>query len=125
MLYRTPFDTHEVRIGDFGVSKELDNSSNMASTSLGTPYYLPPEICVGQPYDAKADMWMLGCILYELVTLERPFPGKNLNQVVLAIVNEPYAEVDPGLFSTVIDMLLVKNAFFRASIEDIMSMPEI
>jgi NIMA (never in mitosis gene a)-related kinase 1/4/5 len=58
-----------LKIGDFGISRVLDNSAQMANTSLGTPYYLSPEVCLGQPYDTKSDMWMLGCCLYELVTL--------------------------------------------------------
>lgn len=60
---------NRVKIGDFGISKILENTVQLAGTSLGTPYYLSPEICLGQKYDYKSDMWMLGCILYELCTL--------------------------------------------------------
>lgn len=69
----------QAKIADFGISKVLDTSTMLANTSLGTPYYLSPEVCLGQGYDSKSDMWMLGCILYELVTLRRPFEGENLN----------------------------------------------
>ncbi len=40
---------------------------------LGTPYYLSPEICQNSKYDHKTDIWMLGCVLYELSTYEKPF----------------------------------------------------
>lgn len=45
-----------VQVGDFGISKILNFSDEMALTSVGTPYYLAPEICRGEPYDNKADI---------------------------------------------------------------------
>jgi serine/threonine protein kinase len=71
--------SNQVKIGDFGISKVLENTSDFAKTSLGTPYYLSPEICMGQKYDYKSDAWMLGCILYEMCTLKKPFEGDSLN----------------------------------------------
>ena len=59
----------------------------MAHTCLGTPYYLPPEICKGEAYNHKADIWMLGCLLYELCQLEKPFSGNAINvTTVLKII---------------------------------------
>jgi len=48
------------------------------STSLGTPYFLSPEICTGEKYNCKSDIWMLGCVLFELTHLSKPFDGENL-----------------------------------------------
>jgi len=61
----------------------------MAITSLGTPYYLSPEICQNKPYNYKTDIWMLGCLLYELCTLKKPFSGANItvNQIILLANN--------------------------------------
>ena len=42
----------------------------------GTPFYLSPEICDNQPYNAKSDMWSLGCVLYECLALRPPFSAK-------------------------------------------------
>lgn len=53
-----------IRIGDFGVAKELSEASPFASTKIGTPYFLSPEICEEKPYSDKSDVWSLGCILY-------------------------------------------------------------
>jgi NIMA (never in mitosis gene a)-related kinase len=44
-------------------------------------------VCMGQKYDYKSDNWMLGCILYELCTLRRPFEGDSLNVVISKIVS--------------------------------------
>ena len=41
--------------------------------ACGTPFYLSPELCMGDPYDEKSDCWSLGCLVYELLMLKRPF----------------------------------------------------
>ena len=69
-------DEH-VRIGDLGVAKVLGNQTNFASTMVGTPYYLSPEMCEEKPYNEKTDIWALGCVLYELCTFNHPFDANN------------------------------------------------
>ena len=59
-----------VKIVDLGVAKQLSHVNEMASTIVGTPYYLSPELCEDVPYSSKSDVWALGCILYELCTLQ-------------------------------------------------------
>lgn len=121
-------ENDEIKVGDFGISKMLENTFDMAKTAIGTPYYLSPEVCLGQKYDHKSDMWMLGCILYELCALRRPFEGDSLNQVLNKITKaEPAklgAEFEP-VFQKLIDILLQKNAALRASIHEILVIPEI
>ena len=53
-----------------------------AKTSLGTPYFLSPEICSGEKYNFKTDIWMLGCVLYELGCLKKPFEGENFTVII-------------------------------------------
>ncbi|KAI6182110.1 Protein kinase domain-containing protein [Aphelenchoides bicaudatus] len=64
-----------VMLGDFGISKQL-STITQASSLVGTPNYLSPEICEGQKYGPKADMWALGCVLFEMVELRRAFEGE-------------------------------------------------
>lgn len=56
-----------LKIGDFGISKVLDNTS--AKTFVGTPYYLSPEVCENRPYNLSSDLWSLGCVIYEMCTM--------------------------------------------------------
>jgi NIMA (never in mitosis gene a)-related kinase len=77
-------------IGDFGISKVLESTQEFAKTSLGTPFYLSPEVCMGQRYDYKSDIWTLGCILYEMLTLHRPFEADSLSAVVNLILYKDY-----------------------------------
>jgi serine/threonine protein kinase len=51
-------------------------------TSCGTPLFTPPEVCLGKPYDHKADVWAVGIILYELITLKSPFNSETVNGVL-------------------------------------------
>lgn len=44
--------------GDFGISKKMSTSMDRASTFVGTPYYLAPEMCQETPYSSKADVWV-------------------------------------------------------------------
>lgn len=68
-----------IKLGDFGIAKKLDFAIDYTKTTLGTPYYLSPEIVLGKQYGFPSDMWMLGVVLYELMTLEKPFEGESLH----------------------------------------------
>jgi len=50
---------------------------------------MPPEVCNNFPYDAKADVWAMGVIIYELITLKKPFEGANTRSLFEKIKNQP------------------------------------
>jgi NIMA (never in mitosis gene a)-related kinase len=104
--------SQELKIGDFGISRVLLHSDELARTSIGTPYYLAPEICHGRPYDNKADLWSLGCILYELCCLKRPYEADSLIALLHRISTCEYEQIpeqySPELASMVA-LLLKKN----------------
>lgn len=77
-----------VKIGDFGSSRELSDAFQCASTIVGTPYYLSPEICMQRVYDQKTDIWSLGCLIYELLTGSRPFEGSSFKDLIHRICHE-------------------------------------
>ena len=64
-----------VKLGDLNVSKKV---KSMCQTQTGTPYYASPEIWKDQPYDKKSDIWSLGCVLYEAITLKPPFRANDM-----------------------------------------------
>ena len=50
----------QIKLGDFGIARVLQHTSDCAKTAIGTPYYLSPEICQEIPYNQKSDVWSLG-----------------------------------------------------------------
>merc|ERR1719428_1515045 len=90
--------TGRLRIGDFGISKVLDCTAAFAKTTIGTPYYLSPEICLERPYSWSSDVWAMGCILYEMAALRVPFDAPNIRALVSKITREPMPVV-PSRYS--------------------------
>ncbi|KAI9555077.1 hypothetical protein GHT06_017592 [Daphnia sinensis] len=109
-----------LKLGDFGVAKVLERTGQMARTCVGTPIYLSPEICGNRQYNSKSDIWSLGCVLYQLMTLRPPFTGRNMNQLLIAIVRGHFppmpARYSYELRQTVATMLR-KNPEERPSAE--------
>lgn len=87
-----------LRIGDFGIAKVLDSTAAFAKTTIGTPYYLSPEICQERPYSWSSDVWAMGCILYEMAALRVPFDAPNIRALVSKITRGPMPVV-PSRYS--------------------------
>lgn len=116
-----------VKVGDFGISKVLETTCQNANTVVGTPYYMAPEACQSEPYTSKSDVWALGCILYELCTLKKPFEADNLLGLVFKIVTDEVPPLDPKLgysqdVQNLINKLLQKDPKNRPSIAEILHM---
>ncbi|TPP54692.1 Protein kinase domain family protein [Leishmania donovani] len=79
-----------VKIGDFGVSKLLQPAEPFTMTFVGTPFYLCPELCMGDPYSFGADIWALGVVLYELYCLKLPFTSDNVLAQIYVITEGVY-----------------------------------
>eukprot|EP00929_Paragymnodinium_shiwhaense_P049178 TRINITY_DN24823_c0_g1_i1.p1 TRINITY_DN24823_c0_g1~~TRINITY_DN24823_c0_g1_i1.p1 ORF type:complete len:544 (+),score=110.75 TRINITY_DN24823_c0_g1_i1:106-1737(+) len=113
----------QIKLADFGISKILETTA-LASTVVGTPYYMAPEIVCGQPYGPASDAWALGVCLYELSSLERPFDAGNQLALARQIVEEMPAPLprfpglDPGVdLRQVIGGLLAKEPLRRLTLE--------
>ncbi|RUS14525.1 kinase-like domain-containing protein [Endogone sp. FLAS-F59071] len=65
-----------LKIADFGFARSLPSHS-LAETLCGSPLYMAPEILRYEKYDAKADLWSVGAVLYEMVTGRPPFRALN------------------------------------------------
>ena len=89
-----------VRLGDFGISKALEQTAALAKSTVGTPYYMSPELCESKPYSFKSDVWAIGIVLYELTTLRQPFDSHNFNGLVLKILRGKF-ESPPASYSQV------------------------
>ncbi|GMM58010.1 serine/threonine protein kinase [Maudiozyma humilis] len=87
-----------VKLGDFGLAKALGSSHQFATTYVGTPYYMSPEVLRDQPYSPLSDVWSLGCVVYEMCTLRPPFPARNYGELQHRIQQGNYAPL-PDYYS--------------------------
>jgi NIMA (never in mitosis gene a)-related kinase 1/4/5 len=94
-----------IKLGDFGIAKILGSSVEMAASMVGTPQYLSPELCQGHHYDQKSDVWALGCVLYELCALHKPFDGTNLPAIILSIMRSKPPPLPTNLSQELRDMV--------------------
>ncbi|KAK3330539.1 kinase-like domain-containing protein [Apodospora peruviana] len=99
-------EDNSVKLGDFGLSKVMQ-SHDFASTYVGTPFYMSPEICAAEKYTLKSDIWSLGCIIYELCSREPPFNAKSHFQLVQKIKEGKIAPL-PSVYSAEL-MAVIKD----------------
>lgn len=112
-----------IKMGDFGIAKILDHTGQLSKTAIGTPYYLSPEICQGKSYNAKSDVWSLGCVLYELCTLNHAFDSNCMNGLIMKILRSRHSPI-PYTYSqnlrSLVDSLLDKDQRKRPSVNQIL-----
>ncbi|WP_437487129.1 serine/threonine-protein kinase [Sorangium sp. So ce1014] len=103
-LIRRPNGSPSVKVLDFGVSKQTGTDEVELTTTgamLGSPMYMAPEqVACSKSVDARADIWAMGAVLYELVTGRRPFDAETVLMLVALVVQaEPAlpSELRPDL----------------------------
>ena len=109
------------KLGDLNVSKVA--RKGLGYTQTGTPYYASPEVWKDQPYDNKSDIWSLGCVLYEMITLKPPFRAENMeglfHKVIKGQINKIPDRFSDDLFS-IVKLLLQVNSDNRPSCDRIL-----
>lgn len=76
----------QVKLSDFGISKELDNSIAMSNTSVGSYRYMSPERLKGEKYDAAGDVWSVGITIIEL--WEKRYPFLHVADTPISLLGE-------------------------------------
>ena len=114
----------DVKLGDLGIAKILESTLAHASTVVGTPNYLSPELCENRPYSYSSDVWALGCVLYELCALKRPFDASNLFGIVYSVVKgdvdlDAVSEDPADDLRTLVSRLLTKDCDARPTIRSV------
>jgi len=91
------FSDGVAKLGDLNVCKILSNDI-LGHTQAGTPAYAAPEVWMEKPYGLKSDIWSLGCVLYEMVTLHIPFRAENMVKLYNKVLIGEYIKI-PNKFS--------------------------
>jgi hypothetical protein len=92
------FEVESVRVVDFGLAKLLADAGGAASGAVvGTPYYMSPEQCLGEPLDARSDVYSLGAMFYEMLSGKRPFEAETVSGLISRHLQEPPPPFDLSL----------------------------
>lgn len=120
--------TNIIKVGDLGIARVLENHGDMASTLIGTPYYMSPELFSNKPYNYKSDVWALGCCVYEMATLKHAFNAKDMNSLVYRIIEgklPPMPKVYSAELAELIRTMLSRRPEERPSVRSILRQPYI
>lgn len=115
-----------VKLGDFAFARRLDPEELFSATVLPTTNYMSPEQVKTGIFSKKTDIWALGCLLYEMCTLQPPFLGENEFETARLIRDRkpkkiPYSpELNRAVF-----WCLEKRPEQRPTVEDLKGIPEI
>ncbi|NXK01643.1 STK36 kinase, partial [Herpetotheres cachinnans] len=114
-----------VKLCDFGFARAMSIHTMVLTSIKGTPLYMSPELVEEQPYDHTADLWSVGCILYELFVGTPPFYTSSIFQLVSLIVKDPIkwpTAISP-VFKSFLQGLLMKDPRQRLSWPELLSHP--
>jgi len=107
-----------VKVMDFGVALMAGPGTEAAGAGeaiVGTPYYIAPEVLEGKPYQPASDIFSLGVVFYQLLTLERPFKGDTFQSVAYAILHTTppppsrYEAALPPILDTIVMRMLARS----------------
>lgn len=115
-----PTDKFFLKIADFGFARHLSTSS-LAETLCGSPLYMAPEILQHHRYDAKADLWSVGAVVFEMLAGHPPFTGQNhmdlLRNIQRKAVKLPRGVVVSNEAVGLLKVLLNRNPLSRAGFD--------
>jgi predicted Ser/Thr protein kinase len=114
LVTRTKSGREVAKVVDFGIAKAMQEGAGEALTRtglvIGTPEFMSPEQLLGDPIDARSDLYALGCILHLMLTAAPAFDAPTREQMIKRRLSEnpPHAqELDPGIPDS-IDRVIVK-----------------
>ncbi|XP_053375553.1 serine/threonine-protein kinase 36-like isoform X2 [Mercenaria mercenaria] len=114
-----------VKLCDFGFARAMSFNTLVLTSIKGTPLYMSPELVEEKPYDHTADLWALGCILYELFTGTPPFYTNSIFQLVSLIIKDPvkWPKNMSPMFKDFLQGVLTKNPRQRLAWPELLHHP--
>ena len=110
-----------IKLGDFGLSSTV-NKNDYTRINICSNYYAAPEIILGREHKLEPDIWALGCVLYEMITLQKAYNGINRWYVQNMIVAGKY---DVGVLMEVGCPVVIVDLIRLMFTQDRLSRPDI
>ena len=110
------------KLADLGISRVI-KLNDINKTFCGTPFYASPEMVEQKDYSFNTDVWSLGVVLYELISLKKPFDGGDNNQLMKSILTKQTFDFPDNVdlrLKTLVLVMLEKNHLIRPNIDEIL-----
>jgi tRNA A-37 threonylcarbamoyl transferase component Bud32 len=91
------YEFEGVKVVDFGFAKLVTEAGTTSGAVIGTPYYMSPEQCLGEPLDSRSDVYSLGVMFYEILSGTRPFDASTVSGIIAKQLSEPPPPLSPTL----------------------------
>ena len=114
-----------VKLGDFGVAKQLENRASLTTTQIGTPFNMSPEVFTQFPYSFKTDIWSLACVICECMQGTPPFDANSFLSLRNKVLNDKPKIDNSSQLSALLLKMLKKDPRLRPSAKEILAHPGI
>jgi len=115
----------DVKLADFGCVRSLGGNTRLATTKVGSPYWMAPEVIKDQAYNQLVDVWSLGITCIEIVTGKVPCDGQGMTKAMDSITKDPAPRLSARYSKEIQDFIVAcvdKEPSDRVPVDDLLKL---